>query len=139
MKKIGQFIVENPQRLGAQLSDLENNIAKETQDIRASFAPELEQVSFSVASPVTQQLGVGQVGLCDTSAGNVSLFLAPDPRHMPGFLAVIKTSGANAVTIFPSGNNRVGSRAQINAAANLFASGAARLMLFYFDGYEWWN
>ena len=137
MKTIGQFIAENPQRLNSQLSQLESNIVKETQDIRASFATELEQKSFSLLTPVTARLYVGQVGLCDTSVGNLSVTLASDPKHTPGFLAVLKTSAANTLTLFPTGANRVGASAQIDGAAS-FARGAIGLLLIYFDGFEWW-
>lgn len=137
MKKVGNFQTQSPDRLSEQLDRFQDAVDQETQDIRASFIPQLAPRSFNSASPVTATLLTGQIALCDSNLGNVTVTLSAPTDAMPGWLALIKRFAANNVTVKPSGMNGVIVR-RVNATTSKVYA-AAGMYWLYFDGSDWWG
>jgi len=127
MRTIKQFITEDKQRLSSQLSDLENNVATETSDIRASFEPKAVQTPR-----ITKGGGVyttGQTLIVDTSGGVFEINVANPKNNVPGWLHIIIEAG-------PSLNVRPIAPAKFNTL--VVASIAQVTAHMYFDGSNWW-
>lgn len=139
MKKVGNFQTDIPERLSEQLDRFQDAVDQETQDIRASFIPQLQQLSFGAATPITTTLLPGQLALCDSSLGNLTVTLAPGSGRSPapGWLAIVKRFAANNVTVKPSGQNGIIAR-RINATTSKVYA-AAGMYWLYFDGADWWG
>jgi hypothetical protein len=138
MKKIGNFQTEDPIRLSEQLDRFQEAVDQETSDIRASFLPMLAQRAFGPGTPIAATLASGQIGLCDSSLGNLNVTLAIDGLHPePGWLAIVKRFAANNVTLKPSGMVS-GIARRINATTTKVYA-AAGLYWVYFDGRDWWG
>ncbi len=89
---------------------------------------------------MTGTLLPGQIGICDSSLGNVTVVLSvPTTRSPPpGWLAIIKRFAANNVTVKPSGLAGLGVARRVNATTNkVYAT--AGLFWLYFDGSDWWG
>jgi hypothetical protein len=140
MKKVGNFQTEDPKRLSEQLDRFQDAVDQETANIRAGFIPQLEQLSFSSSSAVTATLLPGQIGLCDSSLGNVTVVLstAAGKSPPPGWLAVIKRFAANNVTVRPSGLAALNAARRVNATTSVVFA-AAGVHWLYFDGSDWWS
>lgn len=136
LQEIHNFNTENPDRLQSQLASFEGNVKTETDSIRKGFIPSLEQ-QMSTGAAVTATLLVGQIELCDSAVGNLTVVLSAPPNQVPGWLAIVKRQAANNVTLTPSGltRNRVARR--INAATSLVRA-AVGILWIYFDGSDWW-
>jgi hypothetical protein len=136
VKSVGDFQTQDPDRLSEQLDRFQDAVQQETASIRAGFIPQLKQVRFSSTSTVTETVLPGQVALCDSSIGNVSVTLAAPVNGAPGWLAVIKRAAANAVTLKPSGSAGPNPR-RINTGVS-FVIAAVGVTWVYFDGSDWW-
>ena len=136
LQEIHNFNTDDANRLQSQLANFEGNVKTETDAIRESFIPSLEQ-RMTTGSPITATLLVGQVMLCDSNVGNLTVVLSAPPGQVPGWLAIVKRQAANNVTLTPSGltQNRVAR--QINAATSLVRA-AVGVLWIYFDGSDWW-
>lgn len=137
MKKIGNFQTEDAGRLSEQLDRFQDAVDVETSAIRAGFIPQLAQVPFSSSSAVSATLLPGQLAICDSSIGNVTVTLAPSQNKAPGWLAIVKRFAANNVTVKPSGNAGPIAR-RVNATTSKVYA-AAGLFWLYFDGADWWG
>ncbi len=133
MKTVGDFQTQDPVRLSEQLDRFQGNVATEAQDIRAGFMPLLTQQTFSPQTPIGATLLTGQIALCDSTTGNVTVVLS---AMRPGWSAVVKRIAANTVNVFPSGSNGLVAR-RINATTTL-AIAVVGLTWVYFDGSDWW-
>ncbi len=133
MKEVGDFQTQDPVRLSEQLDRFQDAVVAETEDIRASFIPALEPRSFTPQTAIGATLLAGQIAVCDSATGNVSVVLS---AMGPGWSAVVKRAAANNVTVFPSGFSGFASR-RINAAASLVIA-AVGVTWVYFDGTDWW-
>lgn len=138
MRLIGNFTTEDTRRLTSQLSALEDNIDRETRDIRASFLPNFERRLFSPDTIATATLLPGQVAICDTTVASFTLNLSAPTTLAPGMLAVIKKLLSNTVTVVPSGQVLSGVARTINATTS-FSCASVGLYLFYFDGSNWFK
>lgn len=136
MKKQGNFNVEDPKRCSEQLDRFQDAVDQETSDIRASFLPSFEQISFLNTSPVSMTLLPGQLAFCDSSLGNVTVTLSPSKDRSPGLHAIVKRFAANNVTVRPSGSNGLVAR-RVNATTSRVYA-AIGLFFIYFDGSDWW-
>jgi hypothetical protein len=127
LRTIKQFITGDAKRLSSQLSDLENNVATETADIRTNYvqkAPQTARISKGGGVYTT-----GQTLIADTSAAVFSINLAAPRDGQPGWLYVIIEAG-------PSLTIRPVPPAKINAlTVGTIAQVVAPL---YFDGSNWW-
>lgn len=140
MKKIGNFQTEDKDRLSEQLDRFQEAVDQETQNIRAGFMPRLEQVAFSSVTPISTTLLVGQIGMCDSSIGNVSVVLSVSSLKSPspGWLAIVKKFAANNVTLKPSGMSGLNVARRINATTSVVRAAVGALWV-YFDGIDWWT
>lgn len=135
MKKIGNFQTEDKDRLSEQLDRFQEAVDQETSDIRAQFMPMLAPRLFSPSTPIGTTLTPGQLALCDSASGNVSVVLS---LGKPGWCAVVKRSAANTVNVFPSGSSGFGAR-RINATTSVaYGAGVVGVNWIYFDGLDWW-
>ena len=139
MKKIGNFQTENKDRLSEQLDRFQEAVDQETTNIRATFMPRLEQRTFSTVTPVTDTLLIGQIGMCDSTVGNVTVTLSTSSLRSPppGWLAIVKKVAANNVTLKPSGVTDLGIARRINATTSVVRAAVGALWV-YFDGVDWW-
>jgi len=139
MKKVGNFQTEDPKRLSEQLDRFQDATDQETSEIRAGFFPNLTQVAFSSVSPVSMTLLPTQLAMCDSSTGNVTVTLAVPTLKSPkpGWLAIIKRSALNNVTLKPSGLTALGAARRISGTTS-FVRAAIGGFWVYFDGSDWW-
>lgn len=128
MRTIGQFITSDPQQLATQLGTLEQNVVKETQDIRASFDETGTQTPWVNTSGGV--FTVGQTVLANTVPGALTGNLAAPKDGKPGWLTVVVNS-ANALTLTTVGAAKI----QTGTAA-AFTLGMFRI---YFDGTDFWH
>lgn len=127
MRQIGSFQTDDPKRLDRQLSDLEDNIEHEVDDIRASFVP-----NFKI-TPIIKGNGVYSTGIAliaDTSVGAYSVLLSNPANKVPGLMLVVNKGAAN-LTLRPL------TPALINAATTVVLGVGMFLLLF--DGTNWWS
>ena len=137
LQEIHNFNTDDPNRLQSQLANFEGNVKTETDSIRKSFIPSLEQMQ-TVGASVTATLLVGQIALCDSGLiGNMTVVLSVPPNQVPGWLAIVKRQAANNVTLVPSGLNKLNAARRINAASSLVRA-AVGVLWIYFDGSDWW-
>jgi hypothetical protein len=136
LQEIHNFNTDDPNRLQSQLANFEGNVKSETDSIRSGFIPSLEQL-LTTGAAVTATLLVGQMALCDTGAGNVTVVLSAPPRQQPGWLAITKRTAANNVTLVPSGLNANRVTRRVNATTSLVRA-AVGVLWIYFDGSDWW-
>lgn len=122
MKQIGQFITTDQKQLATQLSTLEQNIVKETGDIRANFLPAPVRVTARDGGTYT----TGQAVLSETPAAGIKILLT---ASAPGFLIIINKTGNNINASPITGSIDLGS-------SENFAGGNA---LVFFDGTDWWR
>jgi hypothetical protein len=137
LKQIHQFITENAGRLSSQLSAFESNVATETADIRATFLPNLTPLNFTSSSATAATLLPGQIGLCDSNLGNLTVTLSAPASLKPGWLAIVKRFAANNVTLVPSGLTKISTARRINATTSKVYA-AVGVFWVYFDGADWW-
>lgn len=137
LKLIGQFDTESQQRLTAQLSEFQNNVVKETTDIRAAFMPELEVLKFVGILGAALTLLPGQAAICDSAVAAVTVPLAAPIGGVPGFSAIIKRQAANNVTAVATGVTSLNTARTVNGAATKVYA-AVGLYWVYFDGSNWW-
>jgi hypothetical protein len=127
MRQIGQFITSDKNQLSTQLSKLEQNIVKETADIRAAYD------ATPMPTPIVTKGGgtytTGEALLADTSAGAFAVNLAAPADGKPARMIVINLS-ANILTLVPI------APALINLSTSFPASGG-KFELF-FDSVNWW-
>lgn len=133
MKTVGDFQTQDPGRLSEQLDNFQKNVIAETSDIRSGYMPNLGQQRFSPQTGIGATLLSGQVALCDSTTGNVSVVLS---AMRPGWSAIIKRVAANTVNVFPSGTTGLVAR-RINATTSL-AIAAVGVTWIYYDGSDWW-
>jgi hypothetical protein len=142
VKKIGNFQTEDKNRLSEQLDRFQEAVDQETQDIRARYMPRLEQRVFSTVTAITETLQIGQIGMCDSALGGVTVTLGTSSLRSPspGWLAIVKKVAANTVTLKPSGSNDLGVARRINATTSLaIGPGTLGIRWVYFDGADWWG
>jgi len=128
MRAVKQFVTENPRQLSTQLSQLEQNVATEADDIRATY-----DVTPVPTSPVTRGGGVyttGQALIADTNGGSFSVNLAAPVNGRPGRMIVINLS-ANVLSLVPR------APALLNLSTLAFPAPGGITQLF-FDGTNWW-
>jgi len=135
LKTVGNFQTEDPNRLSEQLDRFQDNVENETADIRASFITDLTQKRFTATPTVASTLLPGQIALCESALGNVTVVLAPGSK--PGWLAIVKKVAANNVVARASGTKPTGNRTVNAAATKNYA--AVGLFWLYFDGTDWWG
>lgn len=141
MKQIGNFQTDDPVRLSEQLDRLQANVVAETTNIRKTFMPELQPVSFvgTTGNPAIRSFTVGQIAICDTSFSSFSVSLVPPSDGAPGFAALVKKlASAVSITLLPSGVSAPGIARTINNAASKAYAGAAGLYWLFYDGTNWW-
>lgn len=140
MKKVGNFQTEDKNRLSEQLDRFQDAVDQETTDIRSSFIPQLTAANFLSSTPVSATLLPGQIALCDSNLGNVTVTLATSvlKSPMPGWLAIVKRFAANNVTVKPSGLTPLGAARRINATTSKVYA-AVGVFWIYFDGSDWWG
>lgn len=127
MRQIGTFSTDDPRQLMTQLSNLEQNIVKETGDIRAGFVPDFAPTRIAVGGGI---YSTGIALLADTSAGPFSVVLANPQNNVPGMMLVVNESG-NHFTVVPTAPTLINL-----AASNFYAAG---LFTLFFDGQNWWS
>lgn len=137
MKKVGNFQTEDKDRLSEQLDRFQDAVDTETQDIRVSFMPLPKQLGFTGGTANAQTLVTGQIALCDSNLGNITVSLAPPVGLVPGWSAVIKRFAANNVTVTPSGISAPSIARRINATTSKVYT-AVGVFWIYFDGLDWW-
>src|SRR3954469_3838235 len=137
LKLVKQFVTENAVRLSAQLSTFETNVATETADIRAKFLPSLTPINFTSTSATTATLLPGQIGLCDSNLGNLTVTLSAPASLKPGWLAIVKRFATNNVTLVPSGLTKINTARRINATTSKVYAAVGAFWV-YFDGTDWW-
>lgn len=127
MRQIGQFVTQDPRQLSTQLSKLEQNVVKETADIRASFD------ATPVPTEVVNQGGgvytAGQALIADTTAGSFLVNLAPPADRRPARMVVIVLSG-NVLNVQPI------PPALINLSTSVPLPGGKSEL--FWDGTNWW-
>lgn len=133
MKKVGNFQTEDPKRLSEQLDRFQDAVVQEASNIRAGFIPQLEQRRFTATTAVGATLLVGQIALCDSTTGDVTVVLS---ATRPGWSAIVKRQAANAVNVFASGMTGLVSR-KINTVSSVAISAVGPYWV-YFDGSDWW-
>jgi len=136
LKQIHQFITESPSRLSSQLSAFEGNIKAETDGIRATYQPALVPRKFTSVADTIASVLPGQLALCDSNLGNVTVTLSA-PDKTPGWLAIVKRFAANNVNVFPSGLSAAGVARRINATTSKTYA-AVGMYWIYYDGSDWW-
>jgi hypothetical protein len=135
---IKQFITDNARTLGQQLSKFEQNVASALSALADGMIAQPTQVRFTPQTSPAQALTTNQIGLCDTTTGNVSFVLATPSDGKPGFAWILKRGAANAVTVKPSGIANSASRLINGATSKAYAAGAVGLFSVYYDGANWW-
>lgn len=131
LRLIRQFITENSDRLSSQLGDFEQNVANETDRLRAGALPQLVPISVTL-STVVASYTVGQAVECDMTLGSLGIPLAKPANGSSGLLAIVKLAAANTVTVTPI------PPATINGATSK-AYTAIGLALIYFDGVNFYG
>lgn len=133
MNTISQFATDDPKQLGTQLSKLEQNVVKETADIRQGSELRAFPVDDDFSSP-TRTYTVGQCARLDTTLGSPVINLSPPPDGLPGEVIVVQHKGT-------SGFVAVGINATINNAASaaFAAFPFAFVTRFYCDGKNFWS
>lgn len=140
LKLLKQFVTDNARRLEQQLSQFEQNVANETQALDAGKMAQPKQLVFTPGSPLTQTLTVGQIALCDTTTGGVTVVLAAPGDGKPGHAWVVRRSAPGVVTIKPSGLSGGIPRTINNATSRVLGAGSAGgPFILYFDGSNWWS
>lgn len=137
MKKVGNFQTDVPLRLSEQLDRFQDAVDDETSSIRSGFIPQPTPINFMSASATTATLLPGQIGLCDSNLGNLTVVLSAPVPPKPGWLAIAKRFAANNVTLLPSGLNSLGAARRINATTSKVYA-AVGVFWVYFDGSDWW-
>jgi hypothetical protein len=114
-----------------QLGEFEDNVARETVDLRQAFLPVLKLQNPAAAESGTT-LAPGQSLGVDTADDDVEILLvAPEAKYQGKFAAVFKRVAANTLTLRPSGG------ALINESATA-AITAVGLTLIFCDGSAYW-
>lgn len=133
MNTISQFATDDPKQLGTQLSKLEQNAAKETASIRASYELSAVPVDDDSSSP-TKTFTVGQCARLDTTLATPVINLSPPADGLPGEVIVVQRNGT-------TGFIAVGINATINNAASaaFAAFPFAFVTRFYCDGKNFWS
>lgn len=126
MRQIRSFQTDDPKRLDAQLSQLEENVIKEFQvtDLSKDERP-------NVLPTVTQGGGfytTGQAILCDVPPSGFTVNVEPPLSGLPGFITVVVKQ--NTLTVIPT-------KGAINLGTSVTLGGT--LHLIFFDGIDWWT
>jgi hypothetical protein len=130
MNTISQFATNDPKQLSTQLSNLEQNIVKETANIRSTYELAKVATDDDPVSPI-KTYTTGQCARIDSTHGAVTLRLSAPADGLPGEILVVQAVGGNGFVA-------VGIGATINnAATRTFAS--AFVTRFYFDGKNFWS
>jgi len=131
LRKVRQFNTENPDRLSAQLSDFEDNVKVETDDIRGSFLPAFIVSDITNVTTTTRTYTVGQALRCNAKAGAINLNLAKPASEQDGLIALIVTNATSNVTVRPVSGLLIN-----NAATKVYS--AVGLFFIYYDGANFW-
>jgi hypothetical protein len=137
MKKVGNFQTDVPLRLSEQLDRFQDAVDDETSSIRATYIPQLTPINFTSASATTATLLPGQIGLCDSNLGNLTVTLSAPASLKAGWLAIVKRFAANNVTLVPSGLTKINTARRINATTSKVYAAVGAFWV-YFDGTDWW-
>lgn len=132
MRTVGQFVTDDPKQLSTQLSQLEQNVVKETADIRLSREPRaLDVIELSATGPV-MTLTIGQAARLDSRVGAVTFNLSPPSDGLPGEFILFQAKGSNGFVV-----NGIG--ANVNNAANAAVTPSTQVVFrFFFDGKDYW-
>lgn len=133
MNTISQFATEDPKQLGTQLSKLEQNVVKETADIRSEFELAAVPTDDDFLSP-TKTYSIGQCARLDTTLGSPTINLSAPASGLPGEIIIVQRKGT-------AGFIAVGVNATVNNApsAPFAAFPFAFVTRIYCDGKNFWS
>lgn len=132
MRTIGQYVTDDPKQLSTQLSNFEQNVVRETSDIRRSAEPRsLNVVDTSAAGPVLT-FTIGQAARADSRIGALTFNLLPPSDGLPGEFVLFQAQGANGFVVNGIGCN-------VNGAAIATITPSTQVVFrFFFDGKNFW-
>lgn len=130
LKQISQFDTSDQDKLGRQLSQLEQNVANETADVRASSSPVPSVVSFAFSkAPAIVAIAADTQLSVDTSAGAVTVLFPPiSAKNFGRAFRVINQNG-----IHPVACKCQDPKALLNGSAFTATLSAAGIFTFYCD------